>query len=185
MSQKLYSATKIIPAWRRNGVGAEGVGRRARARRRARGRAASRRARRARGGGGAGRRRCGEARWRAAVGERTERAWRERMRRKNERAVYFLSLPRARDLALGKDFLKILKYSLPSARSLALGKVSFAECLQAGTRQSMLCRVSFVDTWQITFLFFYFPNQNFCVVFLHYIDRHVPFWDNYKSVFYS
>jgi hypothetical protein len=26
MSQKLYSATKIIPAWRRGGVGAEGEG---------------------------------------------------------------------------------------------------------------------------------------------------------------
>jgi hypothetical protein len=95
-------------------------------------------ARRARGGGGAGRRRCGEARWRAAVGERTERAWRERMRRKIGRAVYFLSLPSARDLALGKDFLKILKYSLssasplPSASWMTLDKESF----------TILCRVS-------------------------------------------
>jgi hypothetical protein len=44
-------------------------------------------------------------------------------------------LPNARDLALGKDFFKILKYSLPSARSLALGKVAFAECHPADTRQ--------------------------------------------------
>jgi hypothetical protein len=44
-------------------------------------------------------------------------------------------LPSARDLALDKDFLKILKYSLPSARSLTLGKEAFAECPLGGTRQ--------------------------------------------------
>jgi hypothetical protein len=53
---------------------------------------------------------------------------RERRRKKNSRPVYFLSLPSARDLALGKVFLKILKYYLPSVRSLALGKVNFVEC---------------------------------------------------------
>jgi hypothetical protein len=148
MSQKLYSATKIIPAWRRGGVGAEGEGGRGTRRRGGAAACAWRGggARRARAGAGArgepvgaactGRRRRREAvRWRAAVGERTERAWRERMRRKNGKAVYFLSLPSARDLAPGKDFFKILKYSLSSARSLALGKVSFAECQLDDIRQ--------------------------------------------------
>jgi hypothetical protein len=32
------------------------------------------------------------------------------------------TLPSAADLALGKEYFKILKKSLPSARSLALGK---------------------------------------------------------------
>jgi hypothetical protein len=59
----------------------------------------------------------------------------ERRRKENPRAVYFSSLPSARDLALGKDFFKILKYSLPSARSLTLGKVAFAECPLGDTRQ--------------------------------------------------
>jgi hypothetical protein len=44
-------------------------------------------------------------------------------------------LPSAHDLALGKDFFKILKYSLLSARSLALGEVVFAECPLGDTRQ--------------------------------------------------
>jgi hypothetical protein len=122
-------------------------------------------------------------------GEQTERAWKERMRRKNGRVVYFLSLPSARDLALGKDFLK---YSLPSARSLALGKVSFAECHPASTRQRIfynplpsvsqlaLGKACFAEChlWtlgKLLFYFFYFLYQIFCGMFLHYIDLHVPF----------
>jgi hypothetical protein len=118
------------------------------------------------------------------------------------RAVYLLSLPSARDLALGKDFLKILKYSLPSARSLALGNVFFAECQLDDTRQRIfynplpsvsqlaLGKPSFAEChlWtldKLLFLFFYFPYQFFCGMFLHYVDLHVPFWDNYNSVFYS
>jgi hypothetical protein len=38
------------------------------------------------------------------------------------------SLPSARDVALGKDFLKIKIFTLPSAPYLALGKDFFAEC---------------------------------------------------------
>jgi hypothetical protein len=53
------------------------------------------RARRARGGGGE----------RTARRDR-ESEMRERRRKKNARAVYFLSLPSASDLALDKDFLK-------------------------------------------------------------------------------
>jgi hypothetical protein len=62
----------------------------------------------------------------------------------------------------------------------------FAECQPADTRQRFLCRVLFLDTQQTTFLFlFYFPNQTFYGVFLHYVDLHVPFWDNYNIVFNS
>jgi hypothetical protein len=71
-----------------------------------------------------------------------------------------------------KNFFLILKYALSSARSLALGKVGFAECHPADTRQS-------------TLVFFYFTNQNFCGVFLYYVDLHVPFWDNYNCVLNS
>ena len=35
------------------------------------------------------------------------------------------------------------------------------------------------------FYFFYFGHQTFCGVFLHYVDLQVPFWYNYKSVFYN
>jgi hypothetical protein len=48
------------------------------------------------------------------------------------------SLPSARDLELGKDFFKILKYTLPSARGLALDKAFFAECPTADIRQRLL-----------------------------------------------
>jgi hypothetical protein len=49
--------------------------------------------------------------------------------------------------------------SLPSAKYLALGKAYF--------------------------YFFNFGNQTFCGMFLHYVDLHVPFWHNYKSVSYN
>jgi hypothetical protein len=58
----------------------------------------------------------------------------------------------------------------------------FAECLVFGTRQRRLCRVSSVDTRQTIFLFLHFGHQTFCGMFLHYVDLHVPFWDNYNSV---
>jgi hypothetical protein len=71
-----------------------------------------------------------------------------------------------RKLTLGKA------YSLPSVKYLALGKEG-------------LYRVSSVDTRQSIFLFFYFGHQTFYGMFLHYVDLHVPFWDNYNSVFNS
>jgi hypothetical protein len=132
----------------------------------------------ARGGGGE----------RAGDGVHREDEWRERRRRKNERAVYFLSLPSARDLALGKDFLKILKYALPSALDPALGKGLFAECSLTDTRQridlgflEILCRVSHgwhsakaslpsVQAWTLGKVYFYFLNfinQTFCGMFLY------------------
>jgi hypothetical protein len=115
-------------------------------------------------------------------------------------------LPSARDVALGKDFLKIKIFTLPSAPDLALGKDLFAECQQIGTRQSLylgffrkpmssvtrlaLGKALFTECLLLTlgkayFNFFYFSNQTFCDMFLHYVDLHVPFWDNYNSVFNS
>jgi hypothetical protein len=83
----------------------------------------------ARGGAGAGRHGGGRTTQRNRESER-----RERRRKKNAQPVYFLSLPRARDLALCKDFF--LNF-----------KIFFVECPIAGTRQrltrqSSLCRVS-------------------------------------------
>jgi hypothetical protein len=66
--------------------------------------------------------------------------------------------------ALGKEAF------LPSAKYLALGKDLFTECL----------------LWTLGkayFYFFNFGNQTFCGMFLHYVDLHVPFWDNYNRVF--
>jgi hypothetical protein len=59
----------------------------------------------------------------------------------------------------------------------------FAECLTLDTRQSLICRVPFLDTRQS--IIFSFPNQTFFGMFLHYVDLHVPFWHNYKIVFYN
>jgi hypothetical protein len=58
----------------------------------------------------------------------------------------------------------------------------FAECQIVGTRQRRLCRVSSLDTRQSIFLFF-FVSQTFCGMFLHYVDLHVSFVDNYNRVF--
>jgi hypothetical protein len=73
---------------------------------------------------------------------------------------------KSRVLALGKES------SMPSVPRLTLDRASCAEC----------------PCWtlgKVFFLFFYFANQTFCGMFLHYVDLHVPFWDNYKSVFYN
>jgi hypothetical protein len=115
-------------------------------------------------------------------------------------------LPSARDVALGKDFLKIKIFTLPSAPDLAHDKDFFAECQQTGTRQSLylgffrkpmpsvtrlaLDKALFTECLLLTlgkayFNFFYFFNQTFCDMFLHYVDLHVLFWDNYNSVFNS
>jgi hypothetical protein len=67
-------------------------------------------------------------------------------------------------LALGKDA------SLPSATQLALGKGSFAEFL-----------IQTPD--KVYFYFFDFVSQTFCDMFLHYVDLHVSFVDNYNIVF--
>jgi hypothetical protein len=48
-------------------------------------------------------------------------------------------------------------------------RVLFAECQHVGTRQSI-------------FLFFDFVSQTFCGMFLHYVDLHVSFMDNYNCV---
>jgi hypothetical protein len=45
--------------------------------------------------------------------------------------------------------------------------------------------VTFRHSAKYIFIFFIFGNKFFCGMFLHYIDLQVPFWDNYKSVFYN
>ena len=160
----------------RAAVGRGGVGRRTRRRGAACAGAAAEDA----GGVGAGLRRQGRGGRGAAAGARRPAAWRgararrgdgngvrERVRRRSYQVLFTRSLPSVRDLALGKDFLKILKYSLPSARSLALGKESF----------TILCRV--LSSWHSAnhplpsvicghstnyfFIFFIFPTKLFVV----------------------
>jgi hypothetical protein len=62
--------------------------------------------------------------------------------------------------------------SLPSVNQLTLGKDLFTECL-------------FWALDKVYFYFFNFDNQTFCGMFLHYVDLHVLFWNNYNSVFNS
>jgi hypothetical protein len=55
----------------------------------------------------------------------------------------------------------------------------FAECQLDDTRQRPLYRVPFLALGKVHFYFFFnFGNQTFCGMFLHYVDLHVPFWDN-------
>jgi hypothetical protein len=61
----------------------------------------------------------------------------------------------------------------------------FVECNPSDTRQTMLCRVPTLDTRQSIFLFFSFSNQTFYGLFLRYVDLHVQFLHNYKSVCYN
>jgi hypothetical protein len=100
-----------------------------------------------------------------------------------------------------------------SAKAFFNLKIVFVECQIAGTRQTGLCRVptdrhsaKYVfrifaecptsDTWQIrslpsvTFrhsakhISIFSPTKLFVMCrSLHYVDLHVPFWDNYNRVF--
>jgi hypothetical protein len=93
-----------------------------------------------------------------------------------------------RDLALSKEFFN--------------SKMHFAECPLGDTRQTLFhetllsvhrltlgraccaeCPLRTLD--KVYFYFFYFASQTFYGMFLHYVDLHVPFWDNYNSVFNS
>jgi hypothetical protein len=112
-------------------------------------------------------------------------------RRKNEvKKVDFClckqTLPSAHDLALGKDFFKFknthcrvptdkhsTKNSLIFLKKLCRApgfdnrqRSLFAECPMSDTRQSMLCRVSFLDTdtRQSIFLFFFISPTKLFVV---------------------
>jgi hypothetical protein len=63
-------------------------------------------------------------------------------------------------MALGKEA------SLPSVLRLTFGTACFVES----------------HFWTLGKVFFFlFPTKLFCM-FLHYVDLHVPFWHNYKSV---
>jgi hypothetical protein len=54
----------------------------------------------------------------------------------------------------------------------------FVGCQLDDTRQKPLYRVPFLALGKVHFYFFNFGNQTFCGMFLHYVDLHVPFWDN-------
>jgi hypothetical protein len=84
---------------------------------------------------------------------------------------------------LGKESPR--KRAVSICRALGTGtrqRGFFAECRILGTRQRRLCRVSSIDTRQTIFCFLHFGYQTFCGMFLHYVDLHVPFWDDYNSV---
>jgi hypothetical protein len=75
-----------------------------------------------------------------------------------------VSLCRGPRSALGKET------SLPSVKYLTLRKELFIECL----------------LWTLGKAYFYFldfVHQTFCGMFLHYVDLHVSFVDNYNRVF--
>jgi hypothetical protein len=84
-----------------------------------------------------------------------------------------------------KCFFIILKNTLPSVSIRHSAKQTLPSITWADTRHSALCRVSTLDTPQSIFFFFSFSSQTFCGLCLHYVDLHVPFWHNYKSVFYN
>jgi hypothetical protein len=152
-----------------------------------------------RGGGDA----RGSRRRRLRVRESEEN---EKIRRRRGRDLLsFTSLPSARDLALGKDFfnLKIFFTECPvtGTRQRSLCRVPsnkhstkvcfrvFENSLPSVSRLTLgKAYLSSVIPWALDKVYiyiFYFGNQTFCGMFLHYVDLHVPFWDNYKSVFYN
>jgi hypothetical protein len=84
----------------------------------------------------------------------------------------------------------------PSAAVPELTAVSLCREPWVGTRQRVLCRVptcrhSTKDSLpsvfsrhsvKYIFIFFDFVSQTFCGMFLHYVDLHVSFVDNYNCV---
>jgi hypothetical protein len=151
-----------------------------------------------------GRRVAGGEDGRGVGGERGQRR-RERVsvseREKKEKPSDWLSscsLPSARDAALDKDFFYFLNMvcrvpdrrhsakapSLPRATQGHSTKINlhcFAECHPGALDKAYFVECQPVDTRQSVFLFFCFGHQTFCGMFLHYVDLHVSFWDNYNS----
>jgi hypothetical protein len=96
------------------------------------------------------------------------------------------SLPSARHSAQDPTRQRLVWVALgkgPSAAVPKLTVVSLCREPRVGTRQRTLCWVSSLDTRQNIFSFFYFVSQTFCGMFLHYVDLHVSFVDNYNRVF--
>jgi hypothetical protein len=60
----------------------------------------------------------------------------------------------------------------------------FAECQIFSTRQRTLYRECLLSTLGKSYFYFLdFVHQTFCGMFLHYVDLHVSFVDNYNRVF--
>jgi hypothetical protein len=89
----------------------------------------------------------------------TQQRWRSaKGRQRPSKANGRQPLPRAEDRYSAKRLLcRAAKTSLPS--------------------------VFFGHSAQHIFIFFNFGNQIFCGMFIHYVDLHVLFWDNYNRVF--
>jgi hypothetical protein len=71
---------------------------------------------------------------------------------------------------------------LPRAEDWHSAKWLLCRVSNTGHSQRTLYRVPSIDTRQSIFCFLHFGHQTFCGMFLHYVDLHVPFWDNYTSV---
>jgi hypothetical protein len=86
-----------------------------------------------------------------------------------------------------------------SAKIFFIFKICFVECQIGDTRQRLHCECRPGDTQQRLIytslpsviswhsakyicIFFCFEHQTFCGLFLHYVDLHVPFGDNYNCV---
>jgi hypothetical protein len=69
--------------------------------------------------------------------------------------------------------------------SLQLTAVSLYRGPKAGTRQRGSLPSVFCGHSAKHIFIFYFVYQTFYGMFLHYVDLHVPFWDNYNSIFNS
>jgi hypothetical protein len=75
-------------------------------------------------------------------------------------------LPSVGQGTLGKDYFTLF-CRVPTWE--ALGKAYFAECHH-------------LTLGKVHLYFFGFGHQTFCGLFLHYVDLHVPFGDNYNCV---
>jgi hypothetical protein len=95
--------------------------------------------------------------------------------------------------ALGKDcFAERQTLGKDGSRQRAINGRSKADDshllprVEVGTREKSVFTECLLWTLgKVYFYFFYFGHQTFCGMFLHYVDLHVPFWDNYNSVFNS
>jgi hypothetical protein len=85
--------------------------------------------------------------------------------------IFFIFKISFAECHIGDTRQRLTYTSLPSATEGALGKAYFAECQPAQHSAKYI------------FIFFYFVSQTFCGMFLHYVDLHVSFVDNYNRVF--
>jgi hypothetical protein len=71
----------------------------------------------------------------------------------------------------------------PSAAVLKLTAVSLCRGLRSALGKDLFTECILWTLGKVYFYFFNFGNQTFCGMFLHYVDLHISFWDNYNRVF--